>query len=146
MSLDSEDSLCLSKSWKPLICSLKNHRKPPSWDCRAGFSAEPRRSMQIALIMAPTLPLSQPGWLSCSRLLLVHLVVSDSQWVLVVRSVPWPANRKCFLFLHFLPVSYIIRNFGKQTALLATCFYAGFLFWLFSNSEYGGVMYLRNVG
>jgi hypothetical protein len=49
-----QDSFCL-KSWKPLICSLKEHRKPPSQDSRAGFSVGSRRSIHIALTMAPTL-------------------------------------------------------------------------------------------
>lgn len=30
-TINREDGFCLSMSWKPLICSLKDHRKPPSW-------------------------------------------------------------------------------------------------------------------
>jgi hypothetical protein len=41
-----------SKSWKPLIHSLKDCRKPPSQDFRAGFSTGPH-------IYSYTLPLSQ---------------------------------------------------------------------------------------
>jgi hypothetical protein len=45
------------KSWKSLICSLKDRRKPPSHDGRSGFSAGPRMSLYTALIMAETCPL-----------------------------------------------------------------------------------------
>jgi hypothetical protein len=55
-NINREDGFCLSKSWKPLICSLKDRRKPPSQDCRSGFSAGPHRSMRTALIRAQTLP------------------------------------------------------------------------------------------
>jgi hypothetical protein len=40
-----EDGFCLRNSWKPLICSLKNRKKPPSRDSRC-------RSMHTALIRA----------------------------------------------------------------------------------------------
>jgi hypothetical protein len=41
--------------------------------------------------------------------------------------------------------SYVIQNFDKPVALLATCFHADFLLGLFFNPEDGGNMYLRNV-
>jgi hypothetical protein len=46
----------------------------------------------------------------------------------------------CLLF------SYIILNLGKPIALLATCFYAGFVLGLFFDPENGGDMFLLNVG
>jgi hypothetical protein len=44
-NMNREDGFYLSKSWKPLICSLKTRRKRPSHESRTGFSAEPRRSV-----------------------------------------------------------------------------------------------------
>jgi hypothetical protein len=41
---------------------------------------------------------------------------------------------------------YIIRNFGKPIALLATCFHAGFLLGLFFDPEDSGDVFLPNVG
>jgi hypothetical protein len=37
-NIDMEDGLCLSNSLKPLFCSLKDCRKPPSHNRRSGFS------------------------------------------------------------------------------------------------------------
>jgi hypothetical protein len=50
--MNMEDGFCLSKSWKPLICSTNDRRKPLSHDKRSGFSARPCRSMDAALIRA----------------------------------------------------------------------------------------------
>jgi hypothetical protein len=41
--MNMEDSFCLSKSWKPLVCFLKDLRKPPQHDGRSGLSARLRR-------------------------------------------------------------------------------------------------------
>jgi hypothetical protein len=56
-NMNMEDGFCLSKSRKPLICSLKGRRKPPPHDSRSGFSAGPRRSVHTALIGAQNIPL-----------------------------------------------------------------------------------------
>jgi hypothetical protein len=55
-NVNRENGLCVSKALKPLICSLKDHKKPPSWECRAGFSVGPHRFMHTALVTAPSLP------------------------------------------------------------------------------------------
>jgi hypothetical protein len=41
-SMNREDGFYLSKSWKPLICSLKDCRKPHQHDGGSGFSTRPR--------------------------------------------------------------------------------------------------------
>jgi hypothetical protein len=38
------------------------------------------------------------------------------------------------------------RNQQSRAALLTTCFHAGFLLGLFFDHEYGGEMFLQNVG
>jgi hypothetical protein len=169
--MNRKDDFCLSKSWKPLICFLKDRRKLPLGDCSSGFSPWPtsvrahcpyqdtnsalsghssaislhpdvppslrclccfilhrtRRSRahgfspillgSLPTTRLPLLPLhfldqhkrlfSGPGWLSCSCLLLVRSVVSESQWVLAVHSVlrasRWELTRclpfpSCFLY------------------------------------------------
>jgi hypothetical protein len=53
---------------------------------------------------------------------MVCSVVSDSQWELVVNSVLQANQQKVTAALHFPPVSYIIQNFSKLIALLATSF------------------------
>jgi hypothetical protein len=55
-NIKREDGFCLSKSWTPLICSLKDCREPASYDSRSEFSAWPYRSMHIALIRAQNMP------------------------------------------------------------------------------------------
>jgi hypothetical protein len=49
-----EDGFYVSKSWKPLVYSLKDSRKPPSQDSVVEISTGPLRSVDIALIRAPT--------------------------------------------------------------------------------------------
>jgi hypothetical protein len=44
-----EDGFCLSKSWKPLICSLKDRRKPHQDDGGSGFSTRPLKSFHTRL-------------------------------------------------------------------------------------------------
>jgi hypothetical protein len=56
-----ETGSCLSKAWKPLICSLTDRRKPPSHDSRSGFSAGPRRSVHTVLMPSPG-TLQPPPW------------------------------------------------------------------------------------
>jgi hypothetical protein len=51
-NMNREDGFCLSKLWKPLICSLKERRKPPSLVGGSGVSMGPRRSVHTALIRA----------------------------------------------------------------------------------------------
>jgi hypothetical protein len=36
-NMNREDAFCLRKSWKPLICSLKDHGEPPLHTGRSGF-------------------------------------------------------------------------------------------------------------
>jgi hypothetical protein len=43
-NMNREDGFCLSKSWKPLICSLKDHRKPHQHDGGSGVPTRPRKS------------------------------------------------------------------------------------------------------
>jgi hypothetical protein len=50
-SVKMEVDFCLSNSRKPLICCLKDRKKPPSHDSRAGFSAAPH----IALLRVRTM-------------------------------------------------------------------------------------------
>jgi hypothetical protein len=45
--MNKEDAMCLSRSWKPLICSLESRRNPPSHESRCGFSAEPCRRLHL---------------------------------------------------------------------------------------------------
>jgi hypothetical protein len=54
--LKPKDGLCLGKAWKPLICSLKDHRKTPSQESRAVISIGPHISIHTALIRTLTLP------------------------------------------------------------------------------------------
>jgi hypothetical protein len=54
--------------------------------------------------------------LSCSCLLLVHSVVSDSQWVLADHYVLRARQRGKNCVFIFLFASYNIRNLGKPTA------------------------------
>jgi hypothetical protein len=78
-NINRKDEFCLSKSSKPLICSLKDSRKPPSQDCRSGFSEGPRRSVHTALsghrlcplqaLTSPTPPPGCPGFLPLPLLL-----------------------------------------------------------------------------
>jgi hypothetical protein len=51
-NMNKKDDFYLSKSWKPLICSLKDHTKPSSHESRCGFSAGPPRSVHTALMRA----------------------------------------------------------------------------------------------
>jgi hypothetical protein len=53
-NMNTEDGFCLSKSWKPLVCSLRDWMKPPTHNSRAGFFSEPHTSMCTALITAGT--------------------------------------------------------------------------------------------
>jgi hypothetical protein len=55
-NMEREHGFCLRKSWKPLICSLKDHRMPPSHDRRSWFSVGPHRSKHTALIRAQSMP------------------------------------------------------------------------------------------
>jgi hypothetical protein len=61
-----EDSFCLSKSWKPFTCSLKDRRKPPSHYIRSGFSVGPHRFVYTAHIWAQNMPhpsnYQPPSW------------------------------------------------------------------------------------
>jgi hypothetical protein len=43
-NMNREEGFCLSKSWKPLIYSLKDRRKPRQRDGGPGLSTRPRRS------------------------------------------------------------------------------------------------------
>jgi hypothetical protein len=104
----------------------------------------PHFSLVLTRPVQPTL--SRPCWLSCSCLLLVRSVVSESQWVQAVHSVLQASQWELNSFFHFLPVSSVIRNFGLSIALLATCFHAGFLLGLFFDPDDGSDMFLRNVG
>jgi hypothetical protein len=87
----------------------------------------------------------EDGRLSCSCLLPVSPVMCDSQWVQVVHSVLRASQRKLNLCLPFPPVSYIIPNFGMQTAICHVL-HIRFLLGLFFEPEGGGGMVLRNVG
>jgi hypothetical protein len=53
-NVDSEDDFYLNKSGKPLVCSLRDHGRPPSQDSRDGISTGPRRPGQIALSGYPS--------------------------------------------------------------------------------------------
>jgi hypothetical protein len=55
-NMNREDGFHLNKSWKPLICSLKDGRKPPSHYRRSGFSVGPHRFVYTALIKAQNIP------------------------------------------------------------------------------------------
>jgi hypothetical protein len=59
-NMKEEDGFCLSKSWKPLMCSLIYHRKPPKEDSVDRFSTLPCRSTHPALIGAPTVASQEP--------------------------------------------------------------------------------------
>jgi hypothetical protein len=60
-NMNREDGFCLSKSWKPLICSFKDRRKTPSQDGRSGFSAGTRRSLPLTgHKLCPTRALTSP--------------------------------------------------------------------------------------
>jgi hypothetical protein len=48
-SVNRKDGFCLSKWWKSLICSLKECRKPPSYDSSSGFSVGSWRFVHPAL-------------------------------------------------------------------------------------------------
>jgi hypothetical protein len=54
-NMNREDGFCLSKSWKPLICSLKDRRKPHQHDGGSGFSTRPRKSSHTRLSWCPDL-------------------------------------------------------------------------------------------
>jgi hypothetical protein len=54
-NMNRENGFCLSKSWKPLICSLKDRRKPPQHDGRPRLSTGPHKSVHTALIRAQTM-------------------------------------------------------------------------------------------
>jgi hypothetical protein len=56
------------------------------------------------------------------------------------------ANGNWIALFHSLPLSHIIRNFGKLNVLPATCFLSGFLLGLFFDPYDGGDTFLRNVG
>jgi hypothetical protein len=49
-NMNRENDFWLSKSWKPLICTQKDRKEPPSHDSRSGFSEGPRRSVHTATI------------------------------------------------------------------------------------------------
>jgi hypothetical protein len=53
--MNREDYFCLSKSWKPLICFLKDHWKSLSQDSIDRFSTWSCVSVHTALNRAPTL-------------------------------------------------------------------------------------------
>jgi hypothetical protein len=55
---------------------------------------------------------------------------------------------KSTIFWHITPCSTlkVSRRFGGTSTLLATCFHASFLLGSFLDPEYGGDMFLRNVG
>lgn len=54
-NMNREDGFHFSRSWKPLISSLKNHTKPLSQDTLIGFSTGPCRSMHTNLNRASKL-------------------------------------------------------------------------------------------
>jgi hypothetical protein len=55
-NMNRVDGFCRGKSWKLLICSLKDRRKPPSHDSSSGISAGPHRPVNTVLIRAQTKP------------------------------------------------------------------------------------------
>jgi hypothetical protein len=83
--------------------------------------------MLVNLFLSPT------GSLAC-----------ESQCVLEVQSVLRASQWEQLVTLHFPPVFYVIRNFGKPIILLATYFHADFLLGLQFDLEDGGYMILRN--
>lgn len=58
-NMNWEDGFCLSTSWKSLVCSMKDRKKPPLQRCRYGLSARSRRFEHTALIRASAL--ASPG-------------------------------------------------------------------------------------
>lgn len=48
-STDMEDGICFRKSWKPLVSSMNDCKKPPSLNPLVGFSNGSQRSMNTTL-------------------------------------------------------------------------------------------------
>jgi hypothetical protein len=48
-NMNREEGFCLTKSWKPLICSMKDHRKPHQHENGSGFSTRPPKSLHTSL-------------------------------------------------------------------------------------------------
>jgi hypothetical protein len=48
-NMNRADGFCLSKPWKPLICSLKDCRQPHQHDGGSGFSTRPHKSLHTRL-------------------------------------------------------------------------------------------------
>jgi hypothetical protein len=81
LDMNTENGFCLSKSWKPLICSLRHWMKPPTHDSISGFFAEPHTCMCTAPIRAGT---------NCglSALAILHSHVSASHCYLIPHCMP----------------------------------------------------------
>jgi hypothetical protein len=77
--MNREDGFCLAKSWKPLICSLRDRRKPPSRDSRSGFSVGPRKSVHSNIRMdTPHLRSQGPP---SDRCFYPHIIMQSSRLI-----------------------------------------------------------------
>jgi hypothetical protein len=60
-NVNKEDGLGISKSWKPRICPLEDHKEPPSWDSWAWVSTgscSPGNHQPLSLPFLAWLPIS----------------------------------------------------------------------------------------
>lgn len=75
-NMNREDGICFRKSWKPLISSMNDCKKPPSPNPLLGFSNGSQRSMNttvLALLMTDDMPTTHRHKFSPTFLSSLHM-------------------------------------------------------------------------
>jgi hypothetical protein len=168
-----ELGFCLSKSWKTLICSLKDRRKPPQHDGEFGFSTRPHKYLHTRRSWCPDLFLhTQPlaTDLSLTSLFPARHVLKNSSHppctqpaLFRVRHpvlvsywlgglvhgcwwLHWTSQCEPSSIFHVPSVSYIYPSFPAHSLFCLPPAYLLVLAEIFFDPEDGGDMFLRNVG
>jgi hypothetical protein len=171
--MNREDGFCLSKSWKPLICYLKDRRKPHHHDGGSGFSTRSCKSLHTRRSWCPDLflhtrPLATA--LSLTWPFPAHHILKNSSRppctqpalfrvrhpVLVSYWLGGLVHGSCRLdrtsqwepssIFHVPSVSCIYPSFPSRSLFCLPPAYLLILAEIFFDPENGGDMFLQNVG